>query len=102
MAHATVTITYREEALRQLLDSKEGDVAKDLLRRAIKVENAAKRYVPVDTGRLRSSIGSDLQRDAIGLSAIIGSNVSYAIYVEMGTRYMRARPWLRPALREAT
>jgi HK97 gp10 family phage protein len=63
------------------------------------VVNAAKRLCPVDTGRLRSSITDELGVGPTGLPAVrIGSNVSYASYVELGTRYMSAQPFLRPAL----
>lgn len=58
-----------------------------------KTTNMAKSLCPVDTGRLRSSISYEVE----DLTVRIGSDVEYAIYVEMGTRYQRARPYLRPA-----
>jgi HK97 gp10 family phage protein len=88
-----------QRALEQLLRGPE--VAKDLERRAIRVEGGAIRRCPVDTGRLRSSITHGLFVDERGLVARIGSDVVYAPYVELGTRYMRAQPYLRPALMEA-
>lgn len=89
-----------EAGLARLLESEEGPVAKDLLRRLIKVERAAKRLCPVDTGRLRSSIthDPDLRRDEQGLYGVVGTNVEYAPHVEFGTSRMRAQPFLRPAL----
>jgi phage gpG-like protein len=42
---------------------------------------------PVDTGRLRSSIASEV----IGQTARIGTNVNYAPFVEYGTKFMEAR-----------
>jgi HK97 gp10 family phage protein len=83
-----------------LLHSPASPIAGDLLRRAIQVERAAKRYCPVDTGRLRSSITHEISTDAKGLLATIGTNVEYAPYVELGTRHMRAQPFLRPAITE--
>lgn len=50
--------------------------------------------VPVRTGNLKSSIAYD----ADDRQVIIGSDVHYASYVEEGTRSMRARPYLRPAM----
>lgn len=50
--------------------------------------------VPVRTGNLRSSIAYD----ADDRQVIIGSDVTYASYVEEGTVNMRARPYLRPAI----
>jgi len=66
----------------------------------VKVESAAKRYCPVDTGLLRSSIHHEVGIDGRGLFARIGSDVEYALYVEMGTRRMAGQPYLRPALVE--
>jgi HK97 gp10 family phage protein len=93
-----VTIRFDSAALRTLLVSTDGDVAKDLQRRALRVDRQAKRLCPVDTGRLRSSITNQLARDATGLLALVGSNVHYAPYIELGTSRMRAQPFLRPAL----
>lgn len=48
----------------------------------------------VRTGRLKGSISHAHDED----SAYIGSNVEYAPYVELGTRKMGARPFLRNAV----
>lgn len=50
---------------------------------------------PVDTGRLRQSIG--VKKIGEGHYRV-GTNVEYAPLVEFGTRYTRAQPFLRPAL----
>lgn len=52
----------------------------------------------VDTGRLRGSISHTTDED----TAYIGTNVEYAPYVELGTRYMAARPFLRNAITNYT
>lgn len=57
-------------------------------------EGFAKDLCPVKTGRLRASITHKVLDER---TAIIGTNVKYAPYVEMGTRRMAARPFLRPA-----
>ena len=59
-----------------------------------KAESYAKQLCPVDTGRLRNSITHQQQDDT---TEIIGTNVEYAPYVELGTRRQRAQPYLRPA-----
>lgn len=96
-----VSIRYDQGALDRLFNSEQGHVGRFLLKKTIQVERAAKRLCPVDTGRLRSSITHSVERDGRGLVGFVGTNVEYAIYVEFGTRYMRAQPFLRPALRAA-
>lgn len=78
----------------------------ELTKIAVRVATAAKRLCPVDTGRLRSSIGFDLVYDSRGLVGRVGSGigvgggdtVEYAAYIEYGTSRMAAQPFLRPAL----
>jgi hypothetical protein len=114
---------WNEAALHELLASPEGPVARDLLRRAVQVEAAAKirasnaphgyfhgTFYPsnpgsgpgVRTGRLRSSITHTIGVDALGLHAKIGTNVRYGVYLELGTRYMPpGYPFLKPSLKAA-
>lgn len=47
-------------------------------------------------GTLRDSITHEVSGDSV----YIGTNVEYAPYVELGTRYMDPRPYLRPAATE--
>jgi HK97 gp10 family phage protein len=60
------------------------------------MEGHAVDIVPVDTGNLRNSIthASDER------TAIVGTNVEYAPYVELGTRRQKAQPYLVPAVKE--
>lgn len=64
-----------------------------------KAESYAKRLCPVDTGRLRNSITHQQFDDH---TEIIGTNVEYAPFVELGTVKMGARPYLRPAAENHT
>lgn len=76
-------------------------VRSDLQRAGIMAQNRARQLAPVDTGRLRASIVSKTTASTRTLEAVeVGTNVEYAPYVEFGTRYMRAQPFLRPALAE--
>lgn len=60
---------------------------------ALGIERDAKILCPVDTGNLRSSIGSDIGV----LSAEIGPTAEYGGYVEQGTSRMSPQPYLGPA-----
>ena len=62
----------------------------------LQAEGYAKMLCPVDTGRLRNSITHTV--DVTGHKAIIGTNVEYAAYVEMGTSRTKAQPYLQPAV----
>lgn len=62
---------------------------------AYDVEAKAKAIVPVRTGTPRRSIHTVIE--ASGLRAVVGPSVSYSAFVELGTRYMAARPYMRPA-----
>ena len=63
---------------------------------ALGIERDAKRKCPVDTGRLRCSISTDLSQ-INSYEATIGTNVEYAVHVEYGTYKQSAKPYLRPA-----
>lgn len=54
------------------------------------VEGESKRVTPVDTGRLKGSIATEVKP----LSAIIAPNTNYAVFVHEGTRFMRSRPFM--------
>lgn len=76
-----------------------GPTGKYLAKLAVQVETGAKQRCPVDTGRLRSSISWRLEQEQGGLAAYVGTVTEYAPFVELGTRFMSARPFLLPALR---
>jgi HK97 gp10 family phage protein len=63
---------------------------------AADVKALAKQLVPVRTGYLRSTIYAKVEEWV----AEIGAEASYAMFVEFGTRYMAARPYLYPAIQE--
>lgn len=74
----------------RILQSRNGPVARDLIRRGIKVESAAKRRISaspkrVNTGRLRSSITHQLGHNGLTLVMRVGTNVFYARWVHDGT-----------------
>lgn len=64
---------------------------------AFNTERFGKQLTPVLTGQLRGSIGvSSLIGGLTG--HMVSTNKNYAIYVHEGTKYMRARPFLREGL----
>lgn len=63
-------------------------IARALEEIGLVAERYAKRMCPVDTGRLRNSITHSVEE--FGTSAIIGTNVEYGPYVELGTSWQEA------------
>jgi hypothetical protein len=77
-------VTLDRAAIENILAGPDGPVARALQVILTKAENAAKRRCPVDTGRLRASIGTRIERDGLGIVGVIGTNVEYAPPVEFG------------------
>lgn len=98
---ADVEWVINGDALKTLFESTSGPTAKLLKSVGTKCVNGAKRLCPVDTGRLRSSITEELRHDGEGLVEVVGTNVEYAAFVELGTVHSRAQPYLRPAAEAA-
>lgn len=79
-----------------------GQLTRTVVRKtATDIASTAKTIAPVDTGNLKSSIGtSDLR--AMGTSgsieAEIGPTANYGIYLEFGTSRMAPQPFMGPAL----
>jgi phage gpG-like protein len=96
-----VVRTY-DAALAALLRGPSGQTAQDLARLGVRVTNAAKLNATgqprVRTGRLRSSIAWRLGADARGLYVEVGSNVSYARVMELGSPPHEIRPRNKKAL----
>ena len=63
---------------------------------AADVKAEAMRLVPVRTGYLRSTIYAKIQEWV----AEIGADATYALFVELGTKYMQAHPYLYPAIQQ--
>ena len=83
---------YSADVLNEFHDA----VLRALERCGSQAEGYAKDLAPVDTGNLRNSISHTVDEDE--LAAYIGSNTSYAAYVELGTgKYTeggRPTPWV--------
>lgn len=70
-------------------------VAAEVQKAAFQIEADAKSKVPVKTATLQRSIHTVMSNG--GLTGTVGPSVFYGLYVEMGTRRMGARPFMRPA-----
>lgn len=79
-------------------DDLEAALSKRIRETAFNVEGDAKELCPIRFGHLQGSITTQISSD--GLVAEIGTGVDYAEFVELGTRRMRARPYLLPAFEE--
>jgi len=73
----------------------EADVTDLVVELTESVELDALRFVPIDTGELHQSIHSEYPRPMVG-QVWVGTD--HWIYPEYGTRYMKAEPYMRPAL----
>lgn len=77
-------------------------VAQAMQTATLLVMSSARLNVPVDTGRLRSSIIPVIEFAGKAVRGIIGTNVVYGPFVEQPgpVRASGRRPWLEPALVE--
>lgn len=80
----------------------QGRAEQDLQRVGDKAANVARTLVPVDTGRLRDSIEAKSAQGEQGFEVEITSDVEYAASVEFGTSTRSAKPFLRPAVAQAS
>lgn len=101
-------VTIFEGELHVFLGNVHGPVGHMLSRVGVKFESRAKYYASgndggpnVRSGRFRSSLTWVLGEDGGGAYVDLGSNVEYAVFLELGTRFMDARPSIVPAAREA-
>ena len=124
MTGMTFTLDTRE--LDRIVSQSKFNAQQVVTRLALQVEQRAKMLAPVDTGALRASIytntpGNNGFRGSIirvvkrgeratereaeelpmpdgDIGAVVGSPMSYAAYVELGTSRMGARPYLTPSV----
>ncbi len=85
-----------QQAMEQFDSGMQRWVHRQLASWAADVKALAKQLAPVRTGYLRQSIYAKVEEWV----AIVGAEAPYALYVEFGTRYMAARPYLYPAIQE--
>lgn len=88
-------VTINEDNTEEASQGIERAIERGLEKIGLLAEGYAKQKCPVDTGRLRNSITHLVQSGE--KAAYIGTNVEYGPYVELGTKKMKAQPFLRPA-----
>lgn len=71
------------------------DVKQIVKQNTAELTQGAQRKAPVDTGNLRRSITMDLSDG--GLTGKVKPTADYAPYLEYGTRFQPAQPFMRPS-----
>ena len=64
-----------------------------------KMEELAKRFAPVDTGRLKNSIHLTPMHSG-ATEYVLAAGTDYAVFVEFGTVHQRPQPYFRTAMHE--
>lgn len=94
-----VKIVGIEKLQKKLIRNMDTSAVKTVVQKnGSEIQTKAQQKAPVDTGNLKRSIGLTM-RDG-GLTAEVEPTAEYAPYVELGTRFMNAQPYLRPAFEE--
>lgn len=76
----------QKDILRKIKEMTGGPVVAAMRTATLMILRDAKIFAPVDTGRLRASITPSVTATENVIKGIVGSNVVYAPYVELGTR----------------
>lgn len=92
-----VTITLQTSKLKDLAARMPVEVDAVVRATALAIERDAKINAPVDTGNLRNSIRMVDEVPLDGKAEVV-VGAEYGLYVERGTRYNRAQPFLKPAV----
>ena|SRR5699024_2949531 len=96
---ADITIYGADELVRKISRRVGKDKVNQTIKRNVaQMQTKAMRHAPVDTGTMRRSIYIRLQPMYLSGEVTVGMN--YGPYVEYGTRFMDAQPFMRPAHRE--
>jgi len=84
--------------LKKIPKEMQKDVEAVLEANAQEIESEAKRNAPVDTGKLKQSIKSvKIEKLTFTIRANDTGLAPYAPFVEFGTRFQKAQPYLYPA-----
>ena len=92
-----MSYTYKDNT-KEVLSALDKAIERGLEAIGLTAEGHAKKETPVDTGRLRNSIGHAVEDKY----AYIGTNVEYAPYVELGARGRKGVHMLQRSATEHT
>lgn len=81
----SIDITLDEAAIQRLLNSPDGDVAREVRRVADRTANYARGMAPVDEGPLRASIRVEMRYSNREVKAWVYTPLEYGLYVHEGT-----------------
>lgn len=101
-----MSVTYRVKGLESFVRQVQAKprqarqaVDEELRRSSLRIERRAKIKAPVRTGYMRNGIFME----KVGqMRYKVTSPAHYSVYVELGTRKMRAQPFMGPAVKEET
>lgn len=87
---------------RRVISRNTANLDENMKRRAVfkghyRWEKGVGRVFKKPTGATKRSIRPRFEKG--GLEGIVGPHTEYAFYVELGTRFMSAQPFVRPALK---
>lgn len=89
------------ESVVRVFQQWKGQFAENAADLADLAESEAKARAPVRTGRLRAGCVGSVEETESSVAAVLTNEVPYAGFIEFGTRYMRARPFMRPGFAAA-
>jgi HK97 gp10 family phage protein len=94
MSFGSIEIVVQHNNFPSIAAAAAGKIAQCVQKAVRDVEGQAKAKAAVDTGAMKSSIAGVMTGQ---YSGEVAPHVEYAIYVEFGTRFMAAQPFMRPA-----
>lgn len=96
---ADIRIEGADRLMRRLRNKVNKSAVNQVVKRnTSQVQEKAMKNAPVDTGFLKREI--KLEMDNSNSVGLVIANAEYSPYLEYGTRFMSAQPFMRPAVRE--
>lgn len=96
MAHFKIKgIAEAMSSIKSLQHIAAPEMVKVVKKNGAELQQKEMRTVPVDTGNLKRSILLSVEDN--GMTSTVEPTANYAGYVEYGTRYMDAQPYVRPS-----